>query len=191
MKNYKQLNESILPICKSYSRLNENNEETDTVQDELEEILDSEPGEFAETEPKKPITLNDVLQYVEQNGIELTDANSSYLRKKANRPLCYVKMVVWDDGFDEYPLDRRLCYRGDSTTIATWYVSENAVKDDFAYFKQYNPAGFRVDLRVYYDSDYGKYDTFDSIDERYGNDWSTVHANFVKIANMLGNVRGL
>ena len=52
LKNYKQLNESILPICKSYSRLNENNEETDTVQDELEEILDSEPGEFAETEPK-------------------------------------------------------------------------------------------------------------------------------------------
>ena len=159
-----------------------------------EDVQLAESGEFPIETANNAITLGDILAFAEQNNIELTEAAS--LRRsggRLRRPVRYVLLKVWDDGqFDEYELDRRLVGRGKSETITKWKVLESKLEDSFDYYKRFTPDGFHINLRVCYDKpaySTENFDSYDSLDERYGGDWDISHNNLIKLAKMQKDLR--
>ena len=153
-----------------------------------------EDQEFPIETTKKIITLGDILAFAEQNNIELTEAATLQRSGgRLKRPVRYVILRVWDDGeFDEYELDRGLVGRGRSESITTWNVLKSKLEDKFNYYTRFTPDGFHINLRVCYDKpaySMEDFDSFDSLDERYGGDWTISHANLIKLAKMQKDLR--
>ena len=136
--------------------------------------------EYINTDPSA-LTVNKIAKYMKSINRE-PHFDYNFSKGDFNKPINSVYMQIYDDGsFDEYPLDRNLCGKGETRDISYFDVSRNKiVYDRFDDYDNgdYTPDGFHIVLVLYSKEDY-----MGTLDHKYGADWNLIHDLFRLIAD--------